>query len=152
MFKLLFILFITVPLIEIYLFIEIGNRLGALPTIGLILFTAILGAIMLRLQGLITLAKIRQALDSGELPAISLVEGLILLIAGALLLTPGFFTDTIGFLCMLPGLRHKLATTLLERYFRLRAQSQNEQQPVVIEGEFREDHNRNEDHQHRLDS
>lgn len=155
MFRLLFILFITVPLIEIYLFIEIGTQIGAIPTIGLILGTAILGAFLLRLQGLKTLADIRQSLDSGELPALSLVEGLILLIAGALLLTPGFFTDTLGFLCMVPALRRKVAKFLLERFFTIRAQQRKgqhrDQQPIVIEGEFVEEKKEPNNIPHKLD-
>ena len=150
MFKLLVILFIVVPLIEIYLFIQVGTQIGAVPTIALILFTAILGAFLLRLQGLITIARIRQSLDHGELPAISLVEGLILLVSGALLLTPGFFTDTLGFICLIPKLRRYLAMALLARYFTVHAQQRGEQ-PVVIEGEFQEEDPQQKDHQQKLD-
>ena len=150
MFKLFILLFITVPIIEIYLFIKVGAQIGAIPTIALILFTAILGAFLLRLQGLITLARIRESMDNGELPAISLVEGLILLVAGALLLTPGFFTDTLGFIFLIPGLRRYLALILLSRYFTIQAQQKNEQ-AVVIEGEFREEDTDHKDQQHRLD-
>ncbi len=92
LFKILFLLFIFVPLIEIYLLIEIGAHIGAMPTIALIIFTAVLGVFLLRLQGLMTLAKVRHSMDQGELPAAALLEGLMLLIAAALLLTPGFFT------------------------------------------------------------
>ena len=144
-------LFITAPLLEIYLFIKIGAQIGAIPTIALILFTAILGVFLLRLQGLITLAKIRQSLDNGELPAISLIEGLILLVAGALLVTPGFFTDFLGFLCLIPDIRRHIATQLLSRYFTLHVRPGDEQ-PVVIEGEFEEEYPSRQDKQHRLDS
>ena len=89
-------------------------------------------------------------MDNGELPAISLVEGLILLVAGALLLTPGFFTDTLGFIFLIPGLRRYLALILLSRYFTIQAQQKNEQ-AVVIEGEFREEDTDHKDQQHRLD-
>lgn len=150
MFKLFVVLFITVPVVEIYLFIKIGTQIGAVATIALILFTAILGAFLLRLQGLITLARIRQSMENGELPAISLVEGLILLVAGALLLTPGFFTDTLGFIFLIPRVRRFLALALLTRYFTIHAQH-NGEQPVVIEGEFHEEDINSREQQHRLD-
>jgi len=91
LFNFFILLFIFTPLIEIYLLIQIGSEIGALLTIALILFTAGLGVTLLRIQGLITLTKIRQSLDRGELPAATMLEGLMLLIAGVLLLTPGFF-------------------------------------------------------------
>lgn len=111
---LLLLVFILVPLLEIGLFIEIGGYLGALPTIGLVILTAVLGVSLLRLQGFITLTRVRQKLDHGELPAIDLAEGLILLIAAVLLLTPGFFTDLIGFLSLVPVLRRRVAIRLLK--------------------------------------
>ena len=150
MFKIFVLLFLTVPVIEIYLFIKIGAQIGAFPTIALILLTAVLGAFLLRLQGLITLARIRQSMDNGELPAISLVEGLLLLVAGALLLTPGFFTDSIGFLLLIPPLRRFLALALLNHYFTIVAQQKSDQ-PVVIEGEFHEEDKEHQDFQRRLD-
>lgn len=115
MFRLLFLLFVTVPLLEIYLLIQIGSRIGALYTVGLVILTAILGVALLRLQGLITLARVRQSLDQGRIPAVTLVEGLVLLVAGALLLTPGFFTDALGFLCLVPAFRTRLAKAILKR-------------------------------------
>lgn len=151
MFRLLVALFITVPLLEIYLLLKVGSHIGALPTIALILFTAVLGAFLLRLQGLMTLARIRQSMDHGELPALSLIEGLILLIGGALLLTPGFFTDALGFLCLIPSLRRRLATGLLSRYFTIQARSKRDQ-PVVIEGEFHEEQPSSQDRHDGLDS
>lgn len=138
MFKFLILLFIFVPLTEIYLLIQIGTRIGAIPTLGLILFTAFLGALLLRVQGLMTLAKIRQSMDRGELPAGSLIEGLILLIAGVLLLTPGFFTDALGFICLIPQVRQWLAALLIQRFFVLHVH-RDKSQPVVIEGEFNKD-------------
>ncbi len=136
--KILVLLFICIPLIEIYLLIQIGAQIGALPTLGLIVFTALVGAFLLRIQGLITLAKIRQSMDRGELPAGSLIEGLILLIAGVLLLTPGFFTDALGFICLVPSTRRWLVHLLIQHFFVLHVR-QPESQPVVIEGEFRKD-------------
>lgn len=95
--KLLFIGFLTVPLLEIYLFIQVGSIIGAIPTILTILLTAVIGALLLKSQGLATLGRVQSQLNSGHLPATELVEGMMLLVAGALLLTPGFFTDAIGF-------------------------------------------------------
>jgi len=113
LFRILFILFLTVPLIEIAILIEIGKVFGVGYTIALVIGTAALGAVLLRQQGLSTLAKVQMSMDQGELPATELVEGLMLLIAGALLLTPGLFTDAIGFLVLIPALRKKIAQNLL---------------------------------------
>lgn len=118
LFKLLFILFLTIPLIEIIILIEIGQIFGIGYTIALVIGTAALGAALLRHQGLSTLAKVQMNMDQGNLPATELVEGLMLLIAGALLLTPGFFTDVFGFLVLIPALRQKVAQTLLLNFIR----------------------------------
>ena len=138
MLKLLILLFIFVPLTEIYLLLQIGTYIGAVPTLGLVVLTAVIGAFLLRIQGLMTLAKIRQSMDQGELPAGSLVEGLILLVAGVLLLTPSFFTDLLGFACLVPRVRQGLAALLIRRFF-VRHVRPPESQPVVLEGEFHTD-------------
>ena len=104
-FSLLLIIFLVIPIVEIYLLIQVGGVIGALPTVFLVVFTAVLGAWLLRIQGFSTLQRVKKTLAEGGIPAFELLEGLILLIAGALLLTPGFFTDTIGFLCLMPALR-----------------------------------------------
>ncbi|MCG8378231.1 MAG: FxsA family protein [Proteobacteria bacterium] len=135
MFKLLFILFLTIPLIEIVILIEIGKVFGAAYTIILVIGTAALGAALLRHQGLSTLAKVQMNMDQGNLPATELVEGLILLIAGALLLTPGFFTDVFGFLVLVPSLRHLLARTLLKNFIQTRINIQQTSSGNIIEGE-----------------
>jgi len=133
-------LFIFTPLIEIYLLIQIGSEIGALPAIGLCLFTAGLGLVLLRIQGFITLTKIRHSLDQGELPAATMLEGLMLFIAGALLLTPGFFTDTIGFVCLVPSIRSKIANSVLKRAIvtqhNKRTQAQGHGERVTLEGEY----------------
>lgn len=140
MFNLFIILFIFIPLIEIYLLIAIGSEIGALPTIALILFTAGLGVTLLRIQGFLTLSKIRQSLDQGEIPAGTMLEGLMLLIAGALLLTPGFFTDAIGFICLVPSIRSKIANSLLKRAIvtqhNRKADSQGHGERITLEGEY----------------
>ena len=110
-----FILFLVVPFVEIYLLVEIGARIGAPWTILLVVMTAIVGAWLVRIQGLATWRRFQASLARNELPAIALVEGLCLLIAGALLLTPGFFTDTVGFACLIPPLRRTLIKHLFRR-------------------------------------
>lgn len=114
-------IFIAVPLIEIALFIEIGGWIGLWPTLGIVVVTAILGSWALRLQGLSTLARARQQVDRGVLPARELFDGACLLFAGALLLTPGFFTDTVGALLFLQPVRDLLRKTL-GRYVVTRAE------------------------------
>lgn len=111
----LFLLFALVPLVELYLLIQVGLRIGAVPTILLVLITASVGAAMMRHQGLQTWAQVQTATARGELPAVPLLEGLCLLVAGALLLTPGFFTDTLGFLLLVPELRRRLIRRYLHR-------------------------------------
>ncbi len=108
-------LFIVMPIVEMTILIKVGTLIGALNTVGLVLLTAVIGAALLRQQGLATLLKANQRLNSGELPAKEVAEGLILAVGGALLLTPGFVTDTIGFLCLIPGSRHWLAAQALKR-------------------------------------
>jgi UPF0716 protein FxsA len=108
-------LFIVMPIVEMTILIKVGGMIGALNTVGLVLLTAIIGAALLRQQGLSTLLRANQRLNSGELPAREVAEGLILAVGGALLLTPGFVTDGIGFLCLLPGSRHWLAGQALKR-------------------------------------
>ncbi|HEY5720679.1 MAG TPA: FxsA family protein [Gammaproteobacteria bacterium] len=114
-FGILLLLFLVIPLVEIYLLIQAGSVIGALPTVGLVVLTAVVGAWMLRLQGLATLARVRASLEQGELPETALVEGVLLLLAGALLLTPGFVTDGFGFVLLVPGARIALARALLRR-------------------------------------
>ncbi len=115
LFRILFLLFLSIPVIEIYLLIQVGEVIGALPTIFIVVFTAVLGVALLRRQGLVTLTRVQAALARGELPALALLEGALLLVAGALLLTPGFFTDAIGFILLIPPLRQSLVQSLLLR-------------------------------------
>ncbi len=114
-FRYLFILFLAVPLVEIYFLIKVGDVIGAWPTVLLVVLTAILGVWLLRWQGITTLTRVQASLQRGELPAQAMLEGMLLLIAGALLLTPGFVTDSFGFLILVPPLRHQLAAWLLQR-------------------------------------
>ncbi len=98
-------LFIGMPMLEIYVLIQVGQVVGPLWTVALLLLVAALGSLLLRQQGLATLAKVQAALARGELPAGAILEGLVLLVAGVLMVTPGFVTDVMAFLCLLPPLR-----------------------------------------------
>lgn len=115
LFRILFSLFILIPLLEIYLLIKIGGVIGALPTVFMVVFTAVLGVLLLRHQGIYTLGKAQAAMSRGELPTMAMLEGVVLIFSGALLLTPGFFTDTIGFLGLVPALRRRLILAVIER-------------------------------------
>ena len=103
------------PIIEIFVLIQVGSAIGALATIAIVVFTAVLGTWMLRSQGLSTLNRARNRLSGGEIPAFQLMEGLALAVGGALLLTPGFVTDAVGFACLLPPTRHLLVNAVSKR-------------------------------------
>ncbi len=105
-------LFIGIPLLEIIVLIEVGDQIGLWSTIGLIILTAVIGTWMLRFQGLATLANAQKQLNQGAIPAREIFDGICLLAAGALLLTPGFVTDSIGFSLLIPPVREILRNTL----------------------------------------
>lgn len=113
--RLLLLLFIAMPVLEMWVLIEVGGIIGPWPTIGLVLLTAAVGYGLLRQQGFATLMRGQQRMEAGELPAREMVEGMALAVSGALLLTPGFVTDTIGFLGLISPLRAALANRLLAR-------------------------------------
>ncbi|OIO55372.1 MAG: exlusion protein FxsA [Alphaproteobacteria bacterium CG_4_10_14_0_2_um_filter_63_37] len=115
MFRILLVLFIAVPLIEIGLFIQVGGWIGLWPTLLIVLLTAVIGAWHVRREGLGVIARLQHDLASGRPPARALVEGAVLLVAGALLLTPGFFTDAVGFTLLTPWARDKIFQTLKRR-------------------------------------
>lgn len=112
---LVLLIFILVPVTEIWLLITVGGEIGAFPTIGLIILTAVVGVMMIRLQGLSTLMRAHQRLHMGEMPAREMIEGLLLALAGVLLLVPGFATDAVGFVCLVPPVRRWLADRWLTR-------------------------------------
>jgi UPF0716 protein FxsA len=109
MFKFLFLLFIIIPIIEISLLIQIGEVLGAWPTIAIVIVTAWLGAKNVRQQGLTTMQSVQTKMAQGEMPSAEIVTGLMLMIAGVLLVTPGFVTDIFGLLLLVPQVRKALA-------------------------------------------
>lgn len=108
-------LFIVMPIIEIALLLRVGDAVGWVPTLLIVIATAIVGSAMLRQQGLATLNKARQRMDAGEMPAQQLLEGILIMIGGVLLLTPGFVTDALGFVCLIPFTRQWLAIKLSAR-------------------------------------
>ena len=135
---LLFLIFLLVPVLEIYLLIEIGSLIGAVWTVTAVVGTAALGAGLVRRQGLAALARFRSATQAGELPAVTIIEGLALLVAGALLLTPGFFTDLVGFLLLTPPLRQFLVSRWLAgRVVTPVGGTPSGQAPGVLDGESR---------------
>lgn len=140
----LFIAFVGVPLIEIALFIQIGGLLGLWPTLLFVIVTAALGTALVRSQGLQTLANLRTATETGTDPSRDLAHGAMILFSGALLLTPGFFTDAVGFALMVPAVRDALFARIADRIV---AQSVHVQRTQsyraprahgVIDGEFEE--------------
>ncbi len=138
-FAVLLFALLSVPLLEIYLLISIGALIGAGATIVVVILTAVLGAWLLRLQGLQTLARVRTAINHGELPALELIEGVILLVSGIVLLTPGFFTDAFGFIGLVPAIRRRAAAAII-RHFISGAQSQmhvHRAHGNIIEGTYR---------------
>ncbi len=139
--------FIGVPLVEIAVFVQVGGWIGLGPTLTLVVLTAVLGTWQLRAQGLATLLRARDQIDRGALPARELFDGACLLVAGALLLTPGFVTDAAGFLLVLPPVRD-LLRELLARYVRTSLETRSfvhaeevgpgGAQGPIIDGEFRD--------------
>ena len=114
----LIILFTVVPAVELYLLVALGSRIGALVTIGIVIFTGILGAAMARQQGLQTLVSARKTLQIGRMPTDAMIDGLLILFSAAVLLTPGFITDTLGFLLLIPPARAAVRETLKKRFGR----------------------------------
>jgi UPF0716 protein FxsA len=115
MFPFILVLFLAVPIVEIYLLIQVGQVIGAGWTILLVVLTAVIGVWLLRIQGLSTLTRAQQKLQANEIPAREILEGMALVVAGALLLTPGFFTDAIGFLLLFPPTRIALVNLAASR-------------------------------------
>lgn len=137
---LLFSLFIVVPLLEIFAFIQVGSVIGALPTLALIVLTAAAGVLLVRWQGIKVVLEARRSLARNELPLLAVVHGSLLLLAGLLLLTPGFVTDAAGFLLLIPPVRSLVARRVsdwlrVRTVVRARAYAGPRSRPAVIEGE-----------------
>lgn len=107
-------LFLIVPLVEIYFLVKVGESIGAWRTILLVVFTAVVGVFLLRQQGLATFGRFQKNMMEGKAPAGEMLEGVFLLFGGLLLLVPGFFTDAIGFFCLIPFTRQLMAGWMLK--------------------------------------
>ncbi|QFT54019.1 FxsA family protein [Microbulbifer sp. THAF38] len=155
----LLLLFIVLPVLEMWVLITVGREIGALPTIGLVFLTAIVGVTLLRRQGLSTLMRAQEKMRTGDIPAKEMVEGIFLAVGGALLLTPGFITDAIGFACLIPGLRQLLLGRLLRHVTIVHPggphrSDSSQRGPDIIEGEFSRDKRKSReqvDHKHDKD-
>jgi UPF0716 protein FxsA len=108
----LFIAFVIVPIIEIALFLQVGSLIGVPATLGLIIATAAVGTMLVRSQGLDAIRKIQTSANQGEMPVAAILQGFCVLVAGILLLTPGFATDTLGFSLLIPPIRSLIASML----------------------------------------
>lgn len=111
----LFFLFVAVPIIEIGLFIQVGGFLGLWPTLAIVILTAIVGTTLMRAQGMAALQKLQTNIESGSNPTDPIANGAFILVAGLLLLTPGFFTDSIGLALLVPPFRQALIRAVAAR-------------------------------------
>ena len=107
-----FIIFILIPFIEIYVFLQVGDSIGIGTTLFLAFFTAVLGGIIIKYQGMATLQAVQNSLRHGQAPMAEIFDGFCLVAAGATLITPGFVTDTIGFLLLIPAVRTLIRTAI----------------------------------------
>jgi len=153
-FLILVFLFVAVPIAEISLLLNVGGAIGGFNTILFVIFTAVLGAYLVRQQGFATLVKLQEEANAGRVPALQMAEGVALLFAGAVLLTPGFITDAIGFTLLVPFLRRTIIALLVAGYRKRRgsafnhangtdrsahqSDTQSSAGPTIIEGEYRD--------------
>lgn len=108
-------LFIVVPLVELYFMLEVGDAIGAFSTVMLVILTAVIGGVLVRMQGFSTMMRMRETAARGETPALEMIEGSVLLLCGLMLLLPGFITDAMGFLLLIPPLRKAFVIWALRR-------------------------------------
>lgn len=145
----LFILFLGATLLELYVIISVGEVIGAFSTVVLVVLTAAIGSFLLKQQGRSTLTRAQQTMLSGQMPAGEMLEGLVLVVSGVLLLTPGFITDFVGLLGLMPFSRQAFIKYLINHFgdkFSRQTSQQNTQrshpqEPEVLEGEFWENKN-----------
>ncbi|MEQ1543708.1 FxsA family protein [Methyloglobulus sp.] len=141
-FQSIFLLVLLIPFVEIYLLLKVGGIIGAFPTIFLVVFTAVLGTWLLRQQGFATFQRLQENLAKGTIPAYEMIEGPIILVGGVLLLTPGFITDILGFACLIPQLRRKIAQYIIENHLVQAGghyQWGKSKEKDALEGEFRKE-------------
>ncbi len=124
----LFLAFTIIPVLEIYLLIKLGSFLGALNTVIIVILTGIIGAYLAKLEGLHTMTKVREALNRGEMPAEGMLDALLILVAGIVLLTPGFLTDIAGLLILIPQTRF-----LFKRWLRKKFDEWTQSQKMYID-------------------
>ena len=134
----LFWLFLIIPLIEIYLFIMVVSLIGILPTLLFVILSAIVGVYILRIQGVITWRTMQMTLETREIPTAALLEGILFSLGGVLLIIPGFFTDVLGLVCLIPSVRHYLFSSWYQ-YIQSSSSPKvkSPRQPITIEGEYR---------------
>ena len=123
MFAALALLFLVVPFVELFVLIQVGQTIGTLPTIGLLVVVSVVGAWLVKKEGLGVIRRAQEQVRRGQVPGKELVDGVLILLAGALMLTPGFFTDIMGLALMVPPVRAALraaASTQLSRRAALR--------------------------------
>ena len=148
----LFPIFVVVTLAEIYVLVSVGQAIGGLSTVLLVVITAFIGTSLLRQQGWSTMAKAQQSMADGRTPAMEMLEGVVILVSGILLLTPGFLTDGLGLLGLMPWSRHYFINHFLEKNAERVFKSRNSvfinrsvttdsksKKDETIEGEFWED-------------
>lgn len=137
----LLLAFIAVPLVEIALFIQVGGAIGLWSTLGIVVVTALIGTYLVRQQGTMAISQLRTEMSNLQDPTEALAHGAMILFSGALLLTPGFFTDAVGFAFLVPGIRSSIIAAVRKR---IKVQSfthgtgprQNDHDTGVIDGEF----------------
>ena len=132
-----FILIFFMPFLEIFLIIEIGQHFGAASTIVMIFATAIIGAVLVRIEGLSTLTRIKTSIQKGELPAIELISGGILILSAVVLLTPGFITDFLGLVLMVPSIRRGVASIIISKAIIRHGKHSGTNRGKIIDTEFK---------------
>lgn len=139
----LFLLLLLLPLLELYLLIQVGSIIGAIPTIALVVFTAVLGVLLLRQQGTANVRRIQYMMQRGEAPTVAMLEGALILLSGILLLLPGLLTDVLGLLGLVPSIRQSFIRALSRRAVYPRPpprDSSTQRGPATLEGQYtRED-------------
>jgi len=130
----LILLFTLIPVIELALLIRIGQHIGVGYTLGVVIFTGVTGAYLAKMQGLITLRRIQEEVNQGRMPADKLFDGVLILCSGILLLTPGFITDIIGFMGLIP-----LTRILFKRWLKRKIEDMISHGQVITISSFREE-------------
>lgn len=133
----LFLIFLIVPLLEIALFIQVGGWIGLWPTLATVVITALIGTMLVRSQGAAVIQQLRERIDDLRDPTEPIAHGAMILFSGALLLTPGFFTDAVGFALLIPGVRARIYRFIKERVvIEQRTPASRENDPTIIDAEF----------------